>query len=133
MSWATPWPMPSSPGRPPTRMSPRWQRASRPRCLVGGYIVGVLVGTSISLLAPDVAAAVPVSDHFELLLMGAVSVGLAMFVMVVTNTEHPPGAALALGFVYNEWTLMTVVIVLAGIVAISAVKESLRGRLIDLL
>jgi len=56
-----------------------------------------------------------------------------MFVMVTTNTEHPPGAAIALGFVLNEWDIMTVVVVLAGISAISLVKELVRDRLIDLL
>ena len=108
-------------------------RASRPRCLIGGYLVGIVVGTSVSWFTGAMSDIVPMPDHFELLFMGAVSVGLAMFIMVVTNTEHPPGAALAIGFVYNEWTWMTVAIVLAGIVAISFIKESQRGRLIDLL
>lgn len=108
-------------------------RASRPRCLIGGYVVGIAVGTAVSLFTAKMSSVVPMPDHFEMLFMGAVSAGLAMFIMVVTNTEHPPGAALAIGFVYNEWTFMTVVIVLVGIIAISLVKESLRGRLIDLL
>ena len=58
--------------------------------------------------------------------------GLAMFVMVTTDMEHPPAAAIALGFVLNEWDMMTIVVVLAGISAISLIKEAARGRLIDL-
>ena len=74
-----------------------------------------------------------INDNMLQIIMGAVAVGLAMFCMVTTDTEHPPGAAIALGFVLNEWDLMTVAVVLAGICSISFIKESVRSRLIDLL
>ena len=67
------------------------------------------------------------------IVLGAVSVGITMFVMVTTDTEHPPGAAVALGFVLNEWELMTVFVVFAGIISISVTKELVRNKLIDLL
>jgi hypothetical protein len=54
-------------------------------------------------------------------------------IMVSTNTEHPPGAAIAFGLVFQEWDLLTIIVVLAGISAISGIKEAARGRLIDLL
>ena len=109
-------------------------RVSRPRCLIGGYVVGVTVGCGLSLLASMAAArGLPVEGRTLGILFGAVAVGLAMFIMVITNTEHPPGAAVALGFVLNDWQPMTIVIVLAGIVLISLVKELARERLIDLL
>jgi CBS domain-containing membrane protein len=108
-------------------------RASRPRCLIGGYLVGVFIGCSISFLV-DVTAGLNVFDeHFVRILAGAVATGLAMFVMVTTDTEHPPAAALALGFVLNEWNLMTVIAVMSGITMIVLIKEAFRGRLVDLL
>ena len=107
-------------------------RASRPRCLIGGYLVGVSVGCGMSLLATATGGWVSLDEHSARILYGAIAVGLAMFIMVTTDMEHPPAAAIALGFVLNEWDLMTIVVVLAGISAISLIKEAARGRLIDL-
>jgi CBS domain-containing membrane protein len=108
-------------------------RASRPRCMLGGYVVGVAVGCTMSLLDAATGGLAIIDEHSVHIVIGAIAVGLTMFIMVTTDTEHPPGAAIALGFVLNEWDLMTIIVVLAGIVAISAIKESVRGRLIDLL
>lgn len=107
-------------------------RASRPRCMVGGYVVGVVVGCGLSLLVHVTDSMIFLDEHSTQILLGALAVGLTMFVMVTTDTEHPPGAALALGFVLNEWDFMTIVVVLAGISVISALKEAARSKLIDL-
>jgi hypothetical protein len=56
-----------------------------------------------------------------------------MFVMTAFDAEHPPAAGIALGFVLNEWTFMMVVLVLAGIIVISAVQRILKPRMINLL
>jgi CBS-domain-containing membrane protein len=108
-------------------------RASRPRCLIGGYLAGVFIGCSISLLVDAIAGLNMLDGHLVRILAGAVATGLAMFVMVVTDTEHPPAAALALGFVLNEWNLITIFAVMSGITIIVLIKEALRGRLVDLL
>lgn len=108
-------------------------RASRPRCLVGGYFVGVVVGCGISLVVANFSIQSPIDADAMRIVAGAIATGLAMFIMVTTDTEHPPAAALALGFVLNEWDYMTVVGVFSGIVIIVAIKEALRSRLVDLL
>jgi CBS-domain-containing membrane protein len=107
-------------------------RASRPRCLIGGYMVGITVGCALSLLVSVAGDSLWLSENAFRIVLGAVAVGLTMFLMVTTNTEHPPGAAIALGFVLNEWDLMTIVVVVTGIVLISVVKELARNWLIDL-
>lgn len=109
------------------------QRVSRPRCLIGGYLVGVLVGCIVSSLVTASVAWAGIDEHTVRVFLGAAAVGLAMFIMVTTDTEHPPGAAVALGFVLNDWDLSTIAIVLSGIVAISVIKELVRGKLMDLL
>jgi len=53
--------------------------------------------------------------------------------MVVTRTEHPPAAALALGLVLNEWNLLTLVVVLAGVVGFSIIKQLVMPALLDLI
>ena len=108
-------------------------RASRPRCLIGGYIIGMTIGCSLSAIIGDTYGVLALNEHSARILLGAIAVGGAMFVMVTTDTEHPPAAAIALGFVLNEWDWMTVFVVLAGIITISTIKELARKYLMDLL
>jgi len=113
-------------------------RVSRPRCLIGGYVVGILVGCGMSALVVMLGGGVSfewltLDERTLRILLGAAAVGLAMFIMVTTDTEHPPGAAVSLGFVLNDWEPMTVGIVMVGIVTISVIKELARDRLMDLL
>lgn len=106
--------------------------SSGPRYLVGGYLVGTTVGVFVSLFAGQVVLDAVSADTTQII-FAAIATGLAMFCMVITDTEHPPAAALAMGYVLNEWNLLTVAVVLAGIILLSMTKESTRKYLIDLL
>lgn len=105
---------------------------SRPRYMIGGYCVGTVVGCLLSLLAGFLAGQLGVNPRAVQIVCGAVATGLAFFLMVVTDTEHPPAAALALGYVLNEWQLDTVLVVLGGVTALTAIKQLFRSRLMDL-
>ncbi len=108
--------------------------ASKRRFLIGGYIVGTAVGCAWATVASVVALAGIWSSPAPLLIVcGALATGSAILAMVITQTEHPPAAALALGYVLNEWDLLTILVILAGILAISTVKETCKPLLIDLL
>ena len=106
---------------------------SRPRYLVGGYLIGMIIGCTSFLLASWLAEMAMLEMHEAQIVFGAFAAGLAMFLMVVTDTEHPPAASLALGFVLNEWDALTVLVVLIGIVALTSIKEVFKPRLMDLL
>jgi len=107
-------------------------RSSGSRYLIGGYIVGTVVGGFVSLVAGMVVfSSVPVET--TQIIFGAIATGLAIFCMVITDTEHPPAAALALGYVLNEWEPLTIVAILTGITLISMVKEIAKKHMIDLL
>ncbi len=106
---------------------------SGPRHLVGGYVVGMAVGCVVSLAFKLLPIADPVVEHAVMILFGAIAISLAMLAMVVTRTEHPPAAALALGLVLNEWDLVTLIVVMAGIVALSLVKRLVLPTLMDLI
>ena len=107
-------------------------RSSGSRYIIGGYIVGTVIGGFASQIADSVVfTAIP--DEAIVIVFGALATGLAIFAMVLTNTEHPPAAALALGYVLNEWDLMTMIAILVGIVLISTAKEVTRKWMIDLL
>ena len=105
---------------------------SGPRNMIGGYIVGMLAGVLMSTIKTMFALSATV-DHALMIVFGAVAISLAMFTMVVTRTEHPPAAALALGLVLNEWDLLTLGVVLAGVVALSLVKQLVLPALLDLI
>jgi CBS-domain-containing membrane protein len=105
---------------------------SGPRSLAGGYLVGMFVGALMGTLSNMIAASTGY-DHAVMVICGAVAISLAMFTMVVTRTEHPPAAALALGLVLNEWSFLTLFVVLLGVVCLSAVKQLVLPALLDLI
>ena len=105
---------------------------SGPRSLIGGYIVGILAGSAMGTLHNMID--VPVNyDHAVMVVCGAIAISLAMFTMVVTRTEHPPAAALAIGLVLNEWSLLTLFVVLLGVVGLSIIKQLVLPALLDLI
>jgi CBS-domain-containing membrane protein len=105
---------------------------SGPRSLIGGYVVGMLAGSLMGTLNIVIDASASY-DHAVMVVCGAVAISLAMFTMVVTRTEHPPAAALALGLVLNEWTPLTLLVVLLGVVGLSIVKQLVLPALLDLI
>ena len=58
---------------------------AQPRNLIGGHVVCALVGVTVYKLIPD-----------QLWLSSALSVSLAIVLMQITKTRHPPGGATAL-------------------------------------
>jgi CBS-domain-containing membrane protein len=105
---------------------------SSPRCLIGGYLVGMLAGSTMSTLNSSLGIADPVMAQVALIVFGALATGIAMFVMVVTKTEHPPASALALGLVMNEWDPLTLLLILVGVSVLSLCKRIVRPHLMDL-
>ncbi len=106
---------------------------SAPRYLVGGYLVGMLAGCLLSLAEAPLVEYGVIGPRTVEIICAAIALGLAFFIMVITDTEHPPAAALALGFVLNEWDLFALVVVMSGIVMITVIKEGTKEKLIDLL
>ena len=105
---------------------------SSPRHLVGGYVVGVASGCVMSLLNSAIGVSGGAIGHAVMIIFGALAISLAMLLMVVTRTEHSPAAALALGLVINEWSLLTIVVILGGIVGLSLMKRLVLPMLLDL-
>ena len=110
------------------------QKISKPRCLIGGYVIGILVGIAVHCIT-----LIPVPDEIYILEKelhitgGALAVGLAMFLMAITNTEHAPATGIALGLVINNWNFLTVVLILAGISVISGIQKLLKPWMMDLI
>jgi CBS-domain-containing membrane protein len=102
--------------------------------LVGGYLTGIAVGVFFHHIAriPCVMDLICV-DHLSYALFGSIAVFFAILLMVILDTEHPPAAGVALGFVLNTYDFNTVVFVIAAIFLITGVKNILRPYMIDLI
>ena len=106
---------------------------SGPRSMIGGYAMGMIAGCLMATLESAMNIQGAVAAHAVMVIFGAMAISLAMFMMVVTRTEPPPAAALALGLVLNEWDLLTLAVVMAGIMALSLIKRLVLPMLLDLI
>lgn len=104
------------------------------RYLVGGYVVGLVVGVAFGLTFRALALPAEGASRYAAdIVLGGLAVGVAIFLMVLLNLEHPPAAGIALGLVMNhEWGLFTLAVILGAITALSALKWLLRRYLKNL-
>jgi len=107
--------------------------ASSPRRLMGGYAISMVIGISFSIIAKHGILTSHVPANALLMSMAALSVGLSIFIMVITDTEHAPAAGLALGLVLNTWDATTIVLIFFSISFMATSKRLLKGHMIDLI
>lgn len=88
--------------------------------VVGGHLVGLAAGTIFYFTA------LPYFLEYPL------AVGIAIFVMVALDVEHPPAAGTALAVVINEVSLDAFVTIMLSAVLLSQCRYYLRWRLKDL-
>ena len=96
-----------------------------PRRVIGGHVVGLLCGGFASFI----------SNLFYLspLFMYSFSVGLAIFVMVVTDTEHPPAAGTALGVALSGLSIEILISVVSSVIILAVIHRILQPFLKDLI
>lgn len=106
---------------------------ARPRKLIGGHIVGVVSGAFcyfviLNFLLGDLAASLEWINWC----VSALAVGLSIFLMTITNTEHPPASATALGIVAHEWSVQTAIFILICAISLAIIRRIFRNYLRDL-
>jgi len=104
--------------------------AARLRPLLGGYLIGICVGVLCYFLS---LLPLPISRSTEYIIFAAIAVGAAIFLMVLTDTEHPPAAGMALGLVMNPWDADTLLFILSAILVMAALRRLLQPIMIDLI
>ncbi|MTI47488.1 HPP family protein [Sporosalibacterium faouarense] len=106
------------------------------RNIMGGYATGIFIGVIFHLLVIGLFNFFNSEMAFRLLyaVAGAISVGLTILILTVTNTEHPPAVGMALSLVLSKWNYVTILIILFCVVYMWLVKWILmkRNLLIDL-
>ncbi len=106
--------------------------ASAPRRIYGGYAVGVFVGLASYYLKLFLLYLDPEGFEGINVFLGALAIGASIFIMVFTNTEHPPAAGLSIGLIFNPWNAQTIVVIVFAIIFLNTSKYFLRNWLIDL-
>jgi len=110
------------------------QYSSDPRRLIGGYIVGMTAGFIFYAIANLQIVSIIFSNHdTSLVIFAALSVGLSIFIMAVTNTEHAPAAGIALGLVINKWDYLTIIFIILAILWLAGIRILLKKYLMDLI
>lgn len=111
------------------------QPIAKPRRLVGGYIVGMTVGLLFYYFGIHLVGGAHILSAQKTLraLLASISVGTAFFLMIVTDTEHPPAAGIALGIVFNAWNAVTLLYILVSAVSLACLKHLIKDFMIDLL
>ncbi len=109
-------------------------QVSRPRFLIGGYFIGILIGTIFYFIMQHLLSYDLHIPHESLLAMvTAVAVGSAIFMMVILDFEHPPAAGVTLGLVANAWSLKVIIVIFIGILLLTGIKTILKPMLKNLL
>ncbi|HEY91237.1 MAG TPA: HPP family protein [Dehalococcoidia bacterium] len=108
-------------------------RTAEPRKLIGGHIVGIAAGAFcyFVLLTGFLEGAVERWEYVTWL-VGALAIGLSIFFMTITNTEHPPAAGTALGIVAHVWSNQAIIFMIVCVVCLAVVRKILGHRLVDL-
>ena len=94
------------------------------RNVIGGHIVGLLCGFLFSQI--------PHSSLLLSIMVYSLAVGASIFIMVVTDTEHPPASGTALGVAMTGITLNVLIVVVASIVILAVIHRMCKPYLKDL-
>jgi CBS-domain-containing membrane protein len=97
---------------------------AQPRNVIGGHLVGLFWGFVFSL----VPHAAPIGG----LVCYSLAVGLSIFTMVVTDTEHPPAAGTALGVAITGMSPQVLIAVVLSIALLSLIHRFFKPYLRDL-
>ena len=104
------------------------------RHLVGGHLLGLAVGVlSAFLLFHSGWVLLPADAyHWAADVGAAITLGLVILLMSMTDTEHPPAAATGLGFALQSLNVTVIVLFATAVMVLAVSKVLLRRSLRDL-
>lgn len=97
--------------------------AARPKNVIGGHLIGLLTGLFSTFLY---------SYYINNILVYAFAVGLSIFLMILTDTEHPPASGTALGVSIKGFTSDVIIAVVTSSIILSLFHQLFKKFLIDL-
>ncbi|MDG6218440.1 MAG: HPP family protein [Candidatus Thermoplasmatota archaeon] len=109
--------------------------AAAPRRVIGGYSIGIITGITCFYLGQLLQPLSPLNqymNHNSPIILAATAVGLSIFFMVLTDTEHAPAAGISLGLVINQWDESSVAFIIGVMLAMTIIKYLLKAHFINL-
>jgi len=100
--------------------------------LIGGYTVGLIIGFIFFLISNSRIFTSFLDSYSVLIISAAFAVGISIFIMTITNTEHAPAAGIALGLVINNWDYSTIFFILLAVLWLITIKTAFKKYLISL-
>jgi len=97
---------------------------AKPRNVIGGHFTGIIAGSLCALI--------PHERTILAILIYALSVGISMFIMILSETEHPPAAGTALGIAISGFSLYVTGTMVISVLALSLIHYFFKDFLIDL-
>lgn len=97
---------------------------AKPKNIIGGHLVGLLSGSLCALIPHPLFL-------YSSIILYSVAVRLSIFIMVVTDTEHPPASGTALGIAITGFSLNAAVAVVTSVIVLSLVHHFFKPYLKD--
>ncbi len=97
---------------------------AQPRNLIGGYLVGLIVGSLCALI--------PQPLFLYSVLVSSLAVGISIFIMVVTDTEHAPASGIALSVAITGFSWNVAIAVVTAAVVLSLIHHFCKAYIRDL-
>jgi CBS-domain-containing membrane protein len=99
----------------------------------GGHLIAILVASPMAILVDnnisiEWIAKIPAVFAFY----AALCVGVSMFFMAATNTEHPPAAGTTLAIIAHGFDWGLILFIATAVFILLLVQRTLRSRLINL-
>ena len=97
---------------------------AKARNVLGGHLIGILCGS--------LCAIIPHFSNLSSYLVYSLAVGVAIFIMVVVDTEHPPAAGTALSVAIHGFSLKASIQVMLIALMLSLILHFAKSKLRNL-
>ncbi|HAV10714.1 MAG TPA: HPP family protein [Dehalococcoidia bacterium] len=97
---------------------------AEPRRVIGGHLMGIISGSLFAFI--------PQLSLIPSAIIYSIAVGISIFLMVSTKTEHPPASGTALGIALNGLTVSVALAVVISAALLSVSHYFLKRYLRDL-
>jgi CBS-domain-containing membrane protein len=97
---------------------------AKPRHVIGGHLVGICSGSLLALI-PHTTALPSIAIY-------SLAVGCSIFVMVVTDTEHPPASGTALGIAMKGFSYDVAATVIISAIVLASIRHVFKSHLRNL-
>ena len=97
---------------------------AKPRNLIGGHMIGLICGSLFALI--------PHASFIVFNIVYALAVGSTFFLMVTTDTEHPPAAGTALGIALAGFSFDLALALITSVAILASIHYFFKPYLKDL-